>query len=562
MILRPYQKRAVQMLRERHADRPLLSIPTGGGKTSIAAEVIRSAVARGRRAVFLVHRRELVDQAVDRLAQFEVQAGRILAGHPEERHLSVQVASIPTLARRKHWPADLVIVDECSHATSDSWAKVIGRYEQATVIGLTATPIRLDGRGLGDIFGCIVEPVTTEELIAQGHLVRPEVFAPPVDLRGVKTRAGDYSIPEVVERMDKLTGSITRTWLERARGQRTVVFACNVDHSERIVEAFCQEGVRAAHIDGGTATAQRAETLAMLRAGELDLVSNVMVLSEGWDLPALQCAILARPTKSLALFRQMVGRVMRPPGPVTVLDHAGNHHEHGPVTDHIEWSLETRPKRPPVEPLTTCSVCFAVYPPGAEVCPACGAAKPMRAEAEEPPVHAPGELVKFTKDDEREWYGQQCLEASAKGYKLGWARARFKDRFGRWPRLRPIEETRYRCPGHEWEAKEYGPRSVVRCALCLCPKTERRDFDNRPHSQSLRTQKERPYLAAEIIRLRADEGLGWKEIGERFGHSASWCYQIAKKAIGDGQIESIASLGYQWAGDKYVADKAVDPTYD
>lgn len=476
MILRPYQQRAVQMLRERHADRPLLCIPTGGGKTSIAAEVIRSAVDRGRRAVFLVHRRELVDQAVQRLAQFQVSAGRILAGHPEERHLPVQVASIPTLARRKHWPADLVIVDECSHATSDSWAKVIGRYTDATVIGLTATPIRLDGRGLGDIFGCIVEPVTTEELIAQGHLVRPEVFAPPVDLKGVKTRAGDYSIPDVVERMDKLTGSITRTWEKHAQGMRTVVFACNVDHSQRIVEAFQGIGVRAAHIDGGTATGQRADTLDRLRHGDIDLVSNVMVLSEGWDLPALQCAVLARPTKSLALFRQMVGRVMRPPGPVVVLDHAGNHHEHGPVTDHVEWSLETRPKKPAGEALTTCSECFAVYPPGEVVCPACGASRPLRAEAEPPGVHNPGELSLFidlgsydrsTPAQRKDAYRELVRTADQRGYALGWARLRYKERFNKWPRQRQIEEDEYRCTGHQWEYREYGPHLVQRCSRCF-----------------------------------------------------------------------------------------------
>ena len=462
-MLRPYQQRAVTMLREHHRDRPLLCLPTGAGKTTVAAEVIRSATSRGNRAAFLVHRRELVDQAVARLAHFGVQAGRILAGHPEERDLPVQVASIPTLVRREHWPAEVVIVDECSHATSASWGRCLDRYAESFVIGLTATPIRLDGRPLGDIFGCLVEPVTTQELVDAGHLVAPEVFAPPVDLSKIRKRAGDYSLPEVYERMNPLTGSIVSTWLERTPGQRTVVFAVNVKHSQEIVAAFQQQGVAAEHIDGAN---PREDTLARLRSGETTLVSNCMVLSEGWDLPALQCAVLARPTKSLALFRQMVGRIMRPPGPVTVLDHAGNHHEHGEVTEPVEWSLEGKPARSlNLDPLRTCSECFAIYPPAAEECPQCG----NRNEpviARQPGVENPGELVRFTRSDKALWYAEQVRMASALGYKIGWARGQYKSRWGSWPRFSDIERAEYECKAHNPVLQQYGPRTVMRCPVC------------------------------------------------------------------------------------------------
>ena len=460
------------MLRERFRDRPLLCLPTGSGKTSVAAEIIRSAVAKGRRCIFLVHRRELVDQAVSRLAEYGVPAGRILAAEREARDLPVQVASIPTLIRRKHWPAQLVIVDECSHAVSASWSDVLDRYADAWVIGLTATPIRLDGRGLGDIFGCIVEPVTTRRLIEQGHLIEPKVFAPPVDLKGVSIRAGDYSIPELAERMGGLTGSITRTWMERAVGQRTVVFAVNVDHSERIVAAFRLLGVRAAHIDGGTANTTRAATLAALRSGELEMVSNCMVLSEGWDLPSLQCAILARPTKSLALFRQMVGRVMRPPGPVLVLDHAGNHHEHGCVTDEIPWSLETRPKKQGPPPLRTCPECYAVVALAATSCPECGAIFEGRAEAARPKVENPGALIEFNRSDSLEqkeaFYREVVRQASLTKRKLGFARHRYRIRYGVWPKLYALEREEYRCAGHEFEAVTHGWKRVQKCKRCLC----------------------------------------------------------------------------------------------
>ena len=478
MPLRDYQLRAIQGVRERAKDRPLLCLPTGAGKTSVAAEIIRRATERGRRSVFLVHRRELVDQAVDRLAQFGVHAGRILAGHDEDRDRPVQVASIPTLLRREHWPADVVIVDECSHAVSASWSRCLERYNGATVIGLTATPIRLDGKGLGDLFGCIVEPVTTRELIDQGFLVEPRVFAPPIDLSGVRVQHGDYALPELVERMNKLTGSITQTWFKHAEGQRTVAFAVNVEHSLAIVDAFRALGVRAEHVDYQTPLAERARILRWIKTGDVTLVSQVQLLSEGWDLPALQCAILARPTKSLALFRQMVGRVMRPPGPVLVLDHAGNHHEHGLVTDRIAWTLDAAVKRQRVgDPVRTCKECFAIIPSTADACPACGASAVRTSEERETPqVENPGELVELDmrapernapRDERAEAYREMVRTASARSYRLGWARNQYQQRFGAWPRFGEIERAEYVCPGHKWEQKTYGWKNVLRCSVCF-----------------------------------------------------------------------------------------------
>lgn len=472
------------MLRARAADRPLLVCGTGAGKTTIAAEIIRLAVARGRRAVFLVHRRELVDQAVERLAQFGIRAGRILAGHPEHRELPVQVASIPTLLKRAHWPAELVIVDECAHAVSRSWRTCIDRYKSSHVIGLTATPIRLDGKGLGDLFGCIIEPVTTRQLIDAGYLIEPRVLAPPVDLSGIHIRGGDYDIPELAERMAGLVGSITGEWCQYAHGQKTVAFAVDVNHSKAIVAAFVEIGVRAEHVDYKMGHKQRAKVLRQLRTGEIDLLSQVQLLSEGWDLPTLQCAILARPTKSLALFRQMVGRVMRPPGPVIVLDHAGNHHEHGRVTDVIEWSLDA-----PIRgvrgagtgiALHTCPACFCVLGPADIVCPLCGYVMPVKDEAEQPGVDNPGELVELDmarkeipgvvqknapRDVKEEKYRELVLNASLRRLKLGWARHKFHDLFGAWPRFSSVEAL-YVCSRHEWEARQQGPYSVVRCTRC------------------------------------------------------------------------------------------------
>lgn len=464
--LRDYQERAIQMLRERHKDRPCLVVGTGAGKTTIAAEVIRSAVARGGRCLFLVHRRELVDQAVDRLAQHGVTSGRIIAGHPEQRELPVQCASVQSLARRVHWPASLVFVDEAHHAVASTYRTVLDRYPDAVLVGLTATPLRLDGKGLGDMFGCLVEPVTTAELVERGFLVAPKVYAPPVDLKGIRTQGGDYRLPELVQRVSPLVGSITDTWHERANGMRTVAFACTIEHSRMIVDAFDKRGVKAAHLDGTMPRDERAEIIAGVRSGAITLVSSCSVISEGFDVPDLQCAIQARPTKSLAMHRQQIGRIMRPPGPVIVLDHAGNHHEHGLVTDPIEWSLTGQPKKPPSQSTRTCRECFAVYDAALERCPDCGAV-PEPTPTRPPGVENDGELEEFRSRQSREQaYRELVRTASRSWYALGWARMRYKARFGVFPRLPEVERDEYECREHEPVLTHYGPRTVLRCSRC------------------------------------------------------------------------------------------------
>lgn len=476
MQLRAYQSAALDQLRRRWREAPVYCAPTGSGKTCVLAEIARGAVAKGGRVLIIAHTRQIVKQTAARFAAYGLDVSCIMAGE-RPRPSAVYCASIQTLSRRGYPQASVVLIDEAHHCVSDTFAPLIKHYREAGafISGATATPARLDGRGLGDVFGAIVQTVTIRSLIDQGFLVEPKVFAPPVDLSGIRTRAGDYALPELATRMAGLVGSLTKTWLERASGMRTIAFAVNVAHSRLIVEAFSALGVRAAHIDGETPTEERDAVLARLHDGDLTMVSSCMLISEGFDLPALQCAILARPTKSLVLFRQQVGRVMRPPGPVIVLDHAGNHHEHGPVTSEIEWSLKDKPKRPPgdvAEPVRTCPKCFAVLPPAVRVCPECGH-EMAREEAEPPGVENPGVLVEFkapergTKDEEAAWYRTNVAEASITQRSLGWARYRFKDKWGVWPRgMKQIEVDNYECPGHVWEQKALGPRIVMRCKYC------------------------------------------------------------------------------------------------
>lgn len=464
-VLRDYQVRAIELLRQRHRDRPCLVVGTGAGKTTIASEIIRAHVGR---ALFLVHRRELVDQAFDRLAQHGVKAGRIIAGHDEDRALPAQVASIQSLARRAHWAASLVIIDEAHHAVAETYRAMLDRYAGSIIMGMTATPLRLDGKGLGDMFGCLVEPVTTAALVEQGYLVAPKVFAPPIDLKGIRTRAGDYSLPELVERVSPLIGSITETWFQRANGMRTVAFACSIEHSREIVAAFQAKGVSAAHLDGTMARDERKAVLDALRSGAITLMSSCSIVSEGFDLPALQCAIQARPTKSLAMHRQQIGRIMRPPGPVIVLDHAGNHHEHGMVTDPVTWSLDGKPKKERATPTRQCSECFAIYPASEPKCPECGAVPEANQNVVTPGVENEGELEEFKSRESRESeYRSLVQEASRRRFALGWARMRYRDRFKVWPRFGEIERDNYVCRGHVWTWKSFGPRNVRRCDVCF-----------------------------------------------------------------------------------------------
>lgn len=367
--------------------------------------------------------------------------------------------------------ADGYRVHNCAHATAGSWRKVLDRYQDAVLIGLTATPCRLDGRGLGEVFGAIVEPVTTEALIEQGHLIRPTVFAPPgPNLAGIPKRGGDYAPGALAERMGTFTGDMIETWQRCAPGLLTIAFGVNIEHSLMIRDAFRAAGVAAEHLDGTTPKLERDAVLARLAAEEITVLSNCALLGEGWDLPALRCAILARPTMSLALYRQQVGRIMRPPGPAIVLDHAGNTLEHGLVTDPIEWTLEGRARKdgPAPPAVRICKDCYAVLPIGSTACPQCG----VIAEAEPPDVtvSGPGELVPVGKippraDRENE-YRRLVEHANLNGYRLGWARMRYKDRFQTWPRHRDVERELYRCTGHEWEAREYGPKRVTRCKRC------------------------------------------------------------------------------------------------
>lgn len=375
--------------------------------------------------------------------------------------------------------ADVVILDECHRGVSPSWMQVVEHYRAAGsyLLGITATPLRLDGKPLGQAFERIVQPVTTRELVDGGYLILPRTFAPPVDLDGLPKRGGDYSLPELADRMSPLCGHVIRTWERHARGLRTLAFAVNIEHSRLIEDGFRRVGARVAHVDGKTPDKQRREVNERLRAGDLDVVTQCALWTEGVDIPELGCLVIARPTKSLGLHRQMIGRVMRPaPGKTSalVLDHAGNYHEHGSMLDEIEWSLSGPARRPSAaEPVRTCKECFAVLLPGVDACQECGAVyAPARAERSTPGLGDDSDLIEVggpppgasaTPEQREAKYRALVRIASERGRRLGWARHQFKAWTGSWPRMREIEAVEYRCGSHEFDAH--------RCVRCYAPRS-------------------------------------------------------------------------------------------
>ncbi len=433
--LRTYQESgvtdAVALLRA--GRQPILVGPTGSGKTRAAVEAVHRM--RGR-CLWLAHRMELITQAARTLRDDGADVGIIMAGVPRV-DAEVQVASVQTLVRRTPPPVDLIVVDECHHAAASTYGSILAQYPGVPLLGLTATPFRLDGRGLGELFSDIVVMATAADLVADGTLHAPRVYAgQSPDLRGLRITMGDYQLSLLSERCntDTANADIVREWQRRAAGLPTVCFAIDIQHSEAIVAAFQAAGVPAEHIDGRTDRETRAAVLARLAAGETHVVSNCQILTEGWDLPALRCAIVARPTASLNLHLQMIGRIMRScPGKqgAILLDHAGNSHRHGLVTRRLRYSLDGAARVGFEDPLglRRCKRCGLYYDIAQNACPDCGwKPEPMDRDR---PVSGPGELYEF--DDSSPEYRRQfwnSIVADDPDRHPYWYCKRFEERFG------------------------------------------------------------------------------------------------------------------------------------
>lgn len=448
MELRPYQQEALSRLRSTiaaGARRVVLVAPTGAGKTVVARDIIAGASTKGNRVLFVAPRKELIEQCSATLNAIDIDHGVMQASHWRTRPgLPVQVATTATLLRRET-PAPAVLLLDEAHLNFDAALKLLARFPAAHVIGLTATPCRTDGRGLGEMYQQLIEVATPAQLIDDGYLVPFRVFAPPPpDMSAVPKRGGDWAHGALAETVDKphLTGDAVLTWLTHAQGRSTLVFGVGVAHSQHLAEAFRSRGVEARHVDGTSSDRDRGKVLADLRSGALPVACCADLYTYGVDAPAVSAVVVCRPTQSMALHRQMIGRGLRVhPGKtdLLLLDHAGNTGRHGYPDEPVEWSLAGQVRRPSkAQPVRTCPKCFCCHAP-APTCPECGHVyEVVKREI----VERPGELVEAQRSEwaskqtpaaRVEWLRRQARLAKWKGYKSGWAAYRYKATFGCWP---------------------------------------------------------------------------------------------------------------------------------
>lgn len=476
--LRDYQVILVDKARKEIAALPagrrsvLIVLPTGGGKTLIASEIIRSAHRKGRRALFLAHTDEIVRQTRAKLEDYAgTDIGVIKAGFPERPQLPLQVGSIQTyfrryLARGKKLDVDLIFIDEAHRVRGSMYARAMEVHADAVKVGLTATPIRLDGKGLGKEFERMVCGPSIVDLIRGGYLVPPVVYgAKPLDLSGIKVRAGEYDVDELAQRVDrpKVLGDVVAEWQRLAEDRQTVAFAVNVAHSMHLCAAFRAAGVAAEHLDGSLPLAERIAILKRLEARTTRVVCNVGVLAEGWDQPGVSCLVHARPTMSLTLWLQAAGRVLRPaPGKrdALILDHAGNTTKHGLPTDRRSWALERGDKEKKLAQqaaesptVKMCRKCFFYNPIQARTCAQCGepfaqaipesdaSVKLVRLTADQLTLRllgadadaipsAPRPRRQATQEEMATAWRRLQAVAVNKGYKPGWAAHIFTSKYG------------------------------------------------------------------------------------------------------------------------------------
>jgi superfamily II DNA or RNA helicase len=430
--LRQYQNDVVEQVRQAWRQgykAPCIVLPCGGGKSCIVAEMARRTTFGGKRVLFLVHRKELVDQIMRTFRRWGVLMELC------------DVMMVQTATRRLHKlrrPA-LIITDENHHSLARTYKRIYEHFSGVPRVGVTATPVRLNGDGLGDVNDRLIIGVTAKWLIDNGFLAPYDYYAPDVaDLTGLHIRQGDYVTADIEKAMIKNTvfGDVIKYYRQLAYGRKAICYCASINHSQRTAEVFNANGIPAAHIDGTTPKPERDRTIAEFRNGKIQVLCNVDLISEGFDVPDCECAILLRPTKSLTLYIQQSMRCMRyrKGKRAVIIDHVGNYARHGMPDDDREWSLEKKPKQDKKKTekknVRQCPECFFTFgiTPGKKVqfCPHCGyefptASRELDTDESVGLVKVEGFKLDLSSPNDCTTYPELLEYAKAHGYKAGWA---------------------------------------------------------------------------------------------------------------------------------------------
>lgn len=438
LTLRPYQKSIIRKTHQSMATgsrRPLVVAPTGSGKTAMFAWMAAETQKKGKTVWFLVHRAELYDQTIETFDRFGIERKSIYVGMIRRQNKDFS-------------EPDLIVFDEAHHSSAATWRRLIDRYPDCHMIGLTATPCRLDGAPLGEIYDDLIVGVSTADLIASGYLSDYDYYSVPVaDLEGLKTRGKDYDAADSAARMITVCGDVVSNYKQRAADLSAICFCASVDHSKEMAKAFRSAGIRAEHFDGDTPNKKRKELVRGFRSGDIQILTNVDLVGEGFDMPDCDCVIQLRPTQSLSLYLQQCGRALRPRDGkrAVILDHVGNYTRHGLPADHREWSLDTRVSSPATVSeqglflIRQCRECYACFEAKHDACPVCGAEYELTGLEIRNVEDI--RLEKILAEEQRERdnylrssaamaaarsYSDYCEIAKARGYKKGWARHQAK----------------------------------------------------------------------------------------------------------------------------------------
>ena len=434
MKLRPYQNDLVEDVRSAwHSGyrAPCIVLGCGGGKSCIVAEIARRTTWNGKRVLFIVHRKELVEQIEKTFRDWGVLMDLCMVG---------MVQTVTRRLRKIPRPA-LIITDENHHSLAQSYQRIYEYFDTVPRVGVTATPVRLNGDGLGDVNDKLIIGKPTKWLIENHFLAPYDYYAPSVaDLTGLHTKMGEYVKADIEKAMIQNTvfGDVVRWYRKLAEGKKAVCYCASIRHSMATAAAFRDAGISAAHIDGDTPKAERSHIISAFRSGEITILCNVDLISEGFDVPDCECAILLRPTHSLTLYIQQSMRCMRyrEGKRAVIIDHVGNYARHGMPDDDREWTLEKKERRSlnereaeQEEKVRQCPECFFTFSAEAgakNVCPHCGYVFPKRER--EVNTDEAGELIKvegfrliYDGPESCSSYLELLNYARTHGYKPGWA---------------------------------------------------------------------------------------------------------------------------------------------